>query len=99
LGGLFHLEHDSSSSIGLEEANLNEPKVQIYPNPTSGKFVVELLNLEPNFQIEIYSTLGSKLSEFTLNTISNVIDISSLPNGIYIVYVPTIGKSIKINKQ
>ena len=99
LGGLFHLEHDSSSSIGLEEANLNEPKVQIYPNPTNGKFVVELLNLEPNFQLEIYSTLGSKLSEFTLNTMSNVIDISSLPAGIYIVYVPTIGKSIKINKQ
>jgi len=57
------------------------------------------LNLEPNFQIEIYSTLGGKLSEFTLNTMSNVIDISSLPAGIYIVHVPTVGQSIKINKQ
>jgi hypothetical protein len=99
LGGIFHLEHDSSSSIGIEEAYFNEPKIQIYPNPTNGKLVVELLNLEPNFQIEIYSTLGSRLAEFKMNAISNVIDISSLPAGIYIVYIPNIGQSIKINKQ
>lgn len=99
LGGLFHLEHDSASSIGLEEEALNNPQILIYPNPSEGIFYIEFSNHDANVAIEILTLTGSKLAEFSTSPQENLIDIRFLPKGMYFVHVPIMGRTIKINKQ
>ncbi len=99
LGGLFHLEHDSASSIGLEEEALNSPQILIYPNPSEGIFYIEFSNQDANVEIEIVTLAGSKLAAFSTSPQENLIDIRFLPKGMYFVHVPIMGRTIKINKQ
>jgi hypothetical protein len=70
--------------------------IQIYPNPTSGKIVVESekSNVE---SIEIFDIVGRKLSTFNFQLSTNEIDISHLAAGIYFMKVDS--KTVKIVKQ
>jgi len=59
--------------------------VQLYPNPTSDKLIIETVNLSLNFtKINLYNALGQKF-EFKTTKISNAYhaDLSSLKKGIY----------------
>jgi hypothetical protein len=98
LGGLFHLEHDSSSSIGLNESTINN-EIYVYPNPTAGIFTLELSSFTQNIPVQVYSILGGVVAEYTLTASKNILDISDLSNGLYYIHFPLMGKSIKINKQ
>lgn len=60
--------------------------INVYPNPSSGKFIIEFPGLSQQMDIKIYNMLGEKVysspKAYTANTI---IDISNQPNGIYFV--------------
>lgn len=70
----------------------NDLSVMIYPNPTNGKFKIELSNsqLKNNkCEIKIYNLLGEKVfqSSSINGQTSNEIDLSASPKGIYFVQI------------
>lgn len=68
-----------ATPVGIEELVENN-NILLYPNPTSG--IANLnLDFEKDFTIEIFNSLGAKV--FQENIISNNIDLSLLPEGIY----------------
>ncbi len=59
--------------------------VTIYPNPTSG--LVKIDAASPILRTELYNLSGEHI--MTLNSKSNIIDLSSQPKGVYLVKVIT----------
>lgn len=63
--------------------------VFVYPNPSDGNFQIKVSNsnFAPQFNVEIYNLLGSKVynkSDLKKDDISNI-DAASLPKGTYVV--------------
>jgi Secretion system C-terminal sorting domain len=73
------VEHDNT---GIEDLN-SFAKIDIYPNPSNGKFTVNC-NSHIN-SLEIYNVLGEKIQEINplYQQASIEIDISNKPKGIY----------------
>lgn len=86
----FSSEKVGTLTITLEEVILgiedqDEIKsISIYPNPAQNYITVS--NRSAINSIEIYSVLGNKvLEKSNLNSLSETIDISHLPSGIYLI--------------
>jgi hypothetical protein len=62
-------------------------RLVIYPNPTSGKFIVEVGNVTSKNVIEIYDIMGKKIFNSILSENKYKLDITSQPKGIYWVKV------------
>ena len=78
-------------TIPLRES-LSSHRITIYPNPTKGQFSVEITGsaIPDNSSISIYSLQGSVIYQDDEPDILNEIDLSSQPNGIYMLRI-TIG--------
>lgn len=86
-------------STGINNNGGGEYKGKIYPNPTSGLFIIEQLNMQD--QIVIENAIGQIVYNTTaMNTIQQI-DIANFNNGLYIVKVirPNGIFIAKINKQ
>ncbi|MFL5752550.1 MAG: T9SS type A sorting domain-containing protein [Bacteroidia bacterium] len=86
--------------VGISKANSNN-EMALYPNPTSG--VVTLTVANANSQVEIFSIIGEKVySKSQLNKGNNMLDLSNVAEGTYIVRVLSNGeiatKRITISK-
>lgn len=68
-----------NENIFIEEAAL------IYPNPTSNEFVFVVPDKMINGTISIYNEIGSLILSKKISSISNLIKVEKLPNGIYFV--------------
>ena len=78
--------------------------VKIYPNPTSGKLSVELpvYNISSeNSRIEIFNVIGKPVMKSTNISQKSDLDLSGLPNGVYIIkiYDGEISRTAKIMKR
>jgi hypothetical protein len=80
LGGIFHLEHDLNSNLGIDE---QEESVGffIHPNPTSGLFCIESTKIGSS--ITIMDNFGRLCQTLLIDKNTTWIDLSSLSNGIY----------------
>jgi len=78
------------------EQNLETSPFKVYPNPTTGILFCETLE---NTHISIYNSTGELVLSQSLNAGKNVIDISSLSPGIYLVRSNLDLKSIVVIKQ
>lgn len=63
---------------------LNAERFQIYPNPTSGIFTIENAK---GTTIVIYDVVGKEVYRANVGTNRQQIDISSLPNGVYMAHI------------
>ncbi len=71
--------------LGVEDQEILDQKLSIYPNPAKDYFVVES-NLQREAQLQIFSLIGKQVHTLqTLHPGSNAIDISDLGEGIYFV--------------
>jgi hypothetical protein len=88
----FTASYVKTGTVSVKE---NTPKVtvKLYPNPTSGILNIETGNSDVLPEVKIYSIQGALL----INTQGNKIDISSLPNGVYIANIS--GQTLKVVKQ
>lgn len=68
--------------VAIEEKS-NDINSTIYPNPSSGKYVIELNHFLKG-TIEIYNLMGQKVASFELINDSTEIDITDLKSGIYL---------------
>ena len=66
----------------------------VYPNPTEGIVIIESPILKEGDQIDVYSSTGTYMMQFTAQPRQTEINIGSLPKGLYVIKVN--GKQIKI---
>ena len=79
-GGLVYFKNDSDSSLGI--TNNNPLNIQIFPNPSSGVFNIQLDQNEP-LNYSIYTILGEEVSNGIVNIGNTTLDLSQQANGIY----------------
>lgn len=72
---------------GINTMIANTEKLNIYPNPSNGKFILQsIYNETEKGTIEFYNVLGEKVSSVKFSTLSTplAINISSNPAGMYL---------------
>jgi hypothetical protein len=72
--------------------NINLSKINIYPNPNNGHFIIE--GTEPNANLIILNQLGKKIITQKISSEKMEIDLSNLPNGIYFVQISSEKESV-----
>ena len=80
------------SSIFTEE--LAERIVKIYPNPTKGQLVIEISDVEnaKSASLTLYNLSGQTIARVKVQSNSTDLDISSKPDGVYILQINIDGK-------
>ncbi len=69
---------------GLNETNIANQNIKLYPNPNAGIFTIET---EINSQISIYNVLGNLILKQTAINPKTILDITHYKIGIYFVTV------------
>lgn len=88
-------------STGEDKRGMEIRSINIYPNPTSGRLVVEQ-NTVGTAHLQVINMLGRTLKEFTMTGNKSEFDISDLATGIYEVRISDdkqIQKTLKIIKE
>ena len=75
----------TTGTVNINESG-EEQKINIYPNPTTGKFRIETKDALSKNQIDIYSMQGEKVYTLMLNTHHEIINVQLSP-GIYFIKV------------
>lgn len=77
------------ATVGTEDI-LKESSVRIFPNPTSNELKVDLTNINATpQQIFIQNLEGKTITQFDAKKEVNILNISNLPQGEYIISVRT----------
>jgi hypothetical protein len=99
LGGLFFLEHDSLSNLGLMNPFFTLPEIHVYPNPAYDKITITSDIDLNNFEIRVYSSTG-KLVDKKIGKMKTIdFSITDYTNGMYFIQIPEFGYSTKFIKQ
>ena len=81
-------------AVSIENINL-ENGIIINPNPSTGKFIIDLNNKNLN-NIKIYNSLGQVVfSKNNINTNSCKVDLSENKKGVYVIEIYNDNKNIK----
>lgn len=72
--------------------NLDVKGIIIYPNPSSGKFTVQLNNNAKPGIIQIYDTEGKVILESEMKTLSQEFNLEHFNSGIYTIHITTLKK-------
>ena len=76
----------------------NKSSLEIYPNPSCGKFTVDNNDLKiNNNDFEIYNVLGEKIYSARINTKKKEIDLLNKPKGLY--FVKTVIENESVTKK
>lgn len=85
--GCYTVEQVRSACETVDAGNLiPEAQITLYPNPSKGIFILSGDVYAGNI-LSIFEYSGRKLMEFTLNKEESVIDISTLPPGLYLAVI------------
>ena len=105
LGPLVGSACDTLVEIGIEELLLQKSIMRIYPNPSSDKLTIEVLNallqdgqgIAPQ-EIEIINSLGVTVLKLKQIKSTSQVNIKSLAGGIYFVKVRMTDGSVTVKK-
>ena len=74
--------------IALTTTTFNENLFSIYPNPSSGYFIVSLKdNVLENRFLELFDTVGKKIMEQKLSNSETIVKTDNLSKGVYLVKI------------
>ena len=83
--------------LGFNDTDVAESQSEtfgIYPNPATSTLTVENGNAT---EISIFNTIGQKVKQVTAHAEKTVIDVSDLPNGLYLIKLS--GNSTSISQH
>jgi hypothetical protein len=75
----------------VQVIDLESAVFKVFPNPTQGEVVVALPSNAPS-KIQVYSLQGSLVYETSHNEQQFAINLSQLPNGVYLIQCEQDGK-------
>lgn len=81
--------------------NLLGEVIKVYPNPTSAELVIEMPEMDGQYEYQLFDVLGKVIRIEELTNISSTIDLSSLEGGTYLLKVrkgDNSSKTVKIIK-
>ncbi len=82
------------NNTNINEASLND--IYLYPNPSNG--IIQINSKNKINSIEVFNTLGMLIESNNPNSISYSLDLSYLPDGIYVIIIDKVNsKKISIN--
>lgn len=89
--------------VGIAEQGQTKRKegfINVYPNPASDKLFISASEINPsdNYSIELYSLLGTKLTEVTVENSVTEINLNDYASGIYFVMLKQ-GNTTLANKK
>jgi len=100
-GGQLYVDNISvTSALGVNNISADN-KVNIYPNPSNGKFNIVIANGAKQANIEVFDVLGNKIysAQFSAFNSPFSIDLSNKPSGVYVYKILTEkGEVIKTGK-
>jgi len=81
---------------GIDNINRSDNSLKVYPNPSSGLFVLSFNQPDTQTKIEIYNILGEKVFDDVINQSQKQyrLNMSSQPNGIYFYRVTAINGTL-----
>ncbi|PQJ80054.1 T9SS type A sorting domain-containing protein [Polaribacter porphyrae] len=86
--GIFTIKASESSVLSVQNTTILEPKLKLFPNPTSSHVNIITLNNDVINSVEVYNLLGKKvLSEKVKNTTKTTLSTTQMSQGIYILKV------------
>lgn len=95
---LKQTDFDGESTYShIVPVNYSNSYFSIYPNPADGYVTIQLDDIPNNVVVQVKDVLGKTLLEQKANSTSTLIDVSSLPKGIY--YVELVNDSYKYAKK
>lgn len=74
--------------------NILEKDFRIFPNPSTGQFTLQNVNLPDENKIEVYNMIGEWVYEAKIYDKQTTIDLSYQPPGVYILYLGSAEKTI-----
>ncbi len=83
------------STTGINQAT-GSTQLTIYPNPTNG--IIHIQSTGVLQTLKVLNSLGEVIQQSTTNTSESIIDLSSYPTGIYILFLQAEGKAPSIRK-
>ena len=78
-------------TVGIEEAD-EDASVSIYPNPTNG--MLHVTTPSAGLAIDLFDMMGRRCMSVTSKDSTTIIDLSSIPQGVYILRTAGISKRI-----
>ena len=94
-GGYDYWVLQHSQTLGIKDNPL-ATKITLYPNPTKNKLQLNTQNQTIN-QVNIYTITGSKVLQLDIDTVSPIVDVSSLASGVYYIQLYS-GKNVALKK-
>jgi|GEM_PF-3058085 len=75
--------------------------IVVYPNPTSGKLNIQLSNTKDAADVQVSTMLGTIVKTVTIQGNSAVVDLTELPDGLYLVKVKSgnLVETLKVTKK
>ncbi|MDD3281735.1 MAG: leucine-rich repeat protein [Bacteroidales bacterium] len=73
--------------VSIEEKDIDN-NLNLYPNPSSNQFTLDN-GQELMKEVFLYDVIGRKVKHLPVNAPSTTVDVSDLPNGIYVVKIST----------
>jgi uncharacterized protein (TIGR02145 family) len=80
---------------GIGEIDFN--KIQLYPNPSSNEITIKTSELSTKGHLSILNLNGQQLLQLEITEPTTIIDVSTLPSGVYFVRV-TGERTVKMGK-
>jgi hypothetical protein len=83
------MQDETAAQSGTLEASKPTPRITVYPNPTHGLLVVNIVSSNPSaeVQVHLYSISGVLVQQWVITSGNSTLDISALMTGIYIMRV------------
>lgn len=81
----FRIYETNNPPVSLLDQEL--PIVEIYPNPTLNKFVIEIKNVQfyQSLNLEITNVLGQTIKTVLIENANQMVDVTNLSSGVYFI--------------
>jgi len=95
---IWQYVNDLVCSTSIIEEQYFESEIQLFPNPANEQLTVSV-RAGVLGSVVLYNQFGVKIKEVTSGNSSFTVEISNLENGVYLISLPDLGKTMRFVKE